>query len=137
MCKGAAMIAPNMGTMLGVLLTDAALTPTAAQQSLSQAVDETFNCISVDGHMSTNDTVLLLANGAAGGREGTGNHAGDFGYDNYVKTLELYEANGMGYYAGGRAPCLVCSNPLSGSGSWDREIRDSPIDHPASLQSDG
>lgn len=66
MCKGAAMIAPNMGTMLALLLTDAALTPAAAQQALSSVVDETFNCISVDGHMSTNDTVLLLANGAAG-----------------------------------------------------------------------
>jgi glutamate N-acetyltransferase/amino-acid N-acetyltransferase len=67
MCKGAAMIAPNMGTMLGLLFTDAPLTPAAAQQALSSAVEETFNCISVDGHMSTNDTVLLLANGAAGG----------------------------------------------------------------------
>lgn len=67
MCKGAAMIAPNMGTMLGLLLADAPLTPASAQQALSSAVDETFNCISVDGHMSTNDTVLLLANGAAGG----------------------------------------------------------------------
>jgi glutamate N-acetyltransferase/amino-acid N-acetyltransferase len=60
------MIAPNMGTMLGLLLTDAQLTPSSAQESLSAAVDETFNCISVDGHMSTNDTVLLMANGAAG-----------------------------------------------------------------------
>jgi glutamate N-acetyltransferase/amino-acid N-acetyltransferase len=67
MCKGAAMIAPNMGTMLGLLLTDAPLTPAAAQQSLSAVVEQTFNCISVDGHRSTNDTVLLLANGAAGG----------------------------------------------------------------------
>jgi glutamate N-acetyltransferase/amino-acid N-acetyltransferase len=67
MCKGAAMIAPNMGTMLGLIVTDAAVTPAAAQQTLSAVVDETFNCISVDGHMSTNDTVLLLANGAAGG----------------------------------------------------------------------
>ena len=67
MCKGAAMIAPNMGTMLGLLLTDAPLTPAAAQQALGDVVEETFNCISVDGHMSTNDTVLLLANGAAGG----------------------------------------------------------------------
>jgi glutamate N-acetyltransferase/amino-acid N-acetyltransferase len=67
MCKGAAMIAPNMGTMLGLLLTDAPLAPETAQRALSSAVEETFNCISVDGHMSTNDTVLLLANGAAGG----------------------------------------------------------------------
>ncbi len=67
MCKGAAMIAPNMGTMLGLIMTDAALTPASAQHALSAVVEDTFNCISVDGHMSTNDTVLLLANGAAGG----------------------------------------------------------------------
>jgi glutamate N-acetyltransferase/amino-acid N-acetyltransferase len=53
--------------MLGVILTDAALTPAVAQRALSAAVDDSFNCISVDGHMSTNDTVLLLANGVAGG----------------------------------------------------------------------
>ena len=67
MAKGAAMIGPNMATMLGVVLTDAALTPEVAQQVLSAVADETFNCIHVDGHMSTNDTVLLVANGAAGG----------------------------------------------------------------------
>lgn len=67
MCKGAAMIAPRMGTMLGLVLTDATLTPAAAQKALSAVIDDTFNCISIDGHMSTNDTVLLLANGAAGG----------------------------------------------------------------------
>jgi glutamate N-acetyltransferase/amino-acid N-acetyltransferase len=50
-----------------VILTDAALTPEAAQTALSAAVDETFNCISVEGHMSTSDTALLLANGRAGG----------------------------------------------------------------------
>ncbi|HXT59416.1 MAG TPA: bifunctional ornithine acetyltransferase/N-acetylglutamate synthase, partial [Pirellulales bacterium] len=66
MAKGAAMIGPRMATMLGVILTDAALAPAAAQQALSAAVNDSFNCISVDGHMSTNDTVLLLANGAAG-----------------------------------------------------------------------
>jgi glutamate N-acetyltransferase/amino-acid N-acetyltransferase len=67
MAKGAAMIGPNMATMLGLILTDAALVPAAAQTLLREVVDATFNCISVDGHMSTNDTVLLLANGAAGG----------------------------------------------------------------------
>ncbi len=66
MAKGAAMIGPNMATMLGVILTDAALDAATAQQMLSDVADATFNCISVDGHMSTNDTVLLLANGAAG-----------------------------------------------------------------------
>ena len=65
--KGAAMIAPNMATMLSVIMTDAALTPASADACLRHAVDRSFNCISVEGHMSTSDTVLLLANGAAGG----------------------------------------------------------------------
>jgi glutamate N-acetyltransferase/amino-acid N-acetyltransferase len=65
-CKGAAMIAPNMATMLAVVLTDAKLTPNEADAALRHAVDRSFNCISVDGHMSTCDTVLLLANGASG-----------------------------------------------------------------------
>lgn len=66
-CKGAAMIGPRMATMLCLVLTDAPLTPTVAQQSLAAAVEDSFNCISVEGHMSTNDTVLLLASGDAGG----------------------------------------------------------------------
>ncbi len=64
--KGAGMIEPNMATMLGFFLTDAAVEPRALQHALKQAVDASFNRISVDGDMSTNDTCLLLANGAAG-----------------------------------------------------------------------
>jgi glutamate N-acetyltransferase/amino-acid N-acetyltransferase len=67
MAKGAAMMGPNMATMLALILTDAALDPDTAQEVLRAAVNDSFNCMSVDGHMSTNDTVLLLANGAAGG----------------------------------------------------------------------
>ncbi len=66
-CKGAAMIAPNMATMLGVVMTDAALSAEQCDAALRSGVDRTFNCISVDGHMSTSDTVLLFANGAASG----------------------------------------------------------------------
>jgi glutamate N-acetyltransferase/amino-acid N-acetyltransferase len=66
MAKGAAMIGPRMATMLGLILSDAALEPAVAQRALSASVEDSFNCISVDGHMSTNDTVLLVANGAAG-----------------------------------------------------------------------
>ncbi|MEM8943768.1 MAG: bifunctional glutamate N-acetyltransferase/amino-acid acetyltransferase ArgJ [Planctomycetota bacterium] len=65
--KGAAMIGPNMATMLAVIMTDAAISIEAAQAGLKDAVDESFNCISVDGHTSTSDAVILLANGAAGG----------------------------------------------------------------------
>jgi glutamate N-acetyltransferase/amino-acid N-acetyltransferase len=62
--KGAAMIAPNMATMLAVLMTDAPLEPRQADSILRHAVERSFNSISVDGHMSTSDTVLLLASGA-------------------------------------------------------------------------
>jgi glutamate N-acetyltransferase/amino-acid N-acetyltransferase len=78
MCKGAAMIAPNMGTMLGLILTDAPIAAADLQRTLSAVVEDTFNCISVDGHMSTNDTVLLLANGAAGGEKLTDNQLAAF-----------------------------------------------------------
>lgn len=72
MAKGAAMIGPRMATMLGFLLTDAAVSSADLQTALSSAVEVSFNCISVEGHTSTNDTVLLLANGAAGGQPLTG-----------------------------------------------------------------
>jgi glutamate N-acetyltransferase/amino-acid N-acetyltransferase len=66
MCKGAGMIHPNMATMLATIVTDAAIEPARLAEMLRAAVDVSFNCISVDGDMSTNDTVLILANGAAG-----------------------------------------------------------------------
>ena len=67
-CKGAAMIGPKMATMLGFLLTDATVDPADLQDIIRDAVGESFNCISVEGHESTNDTVLLLANGESGGK---------------------------------------------------------------------
>jgi glutamate N-acetyltransferase/amino-acid N-acetyltransferase len=65
MAKGAAMLAPAMATMLAVLTTDAAATPAALHDALEHAVHDTFNALIVDGCTSTNDTVLVLANGAA------------------------------------------------------------------------
>lgn len=76
--KGAAMIGPNLATMLAVVLTDAKLSQTAVEEGLRDAADESFNCISVDGHTSTNDTVLFLANGAAGGPELSGSSLAKF-----------------------------------------------------------
>ncbi len=64
--KGAAMLEPNMATMLAVLVTDAAANPEALQQALRTGVAGTFNTLTVDGAESTNDTVLILANGQAG-----------------------------------------------------------------------
>ena len=66
--KGAGMIQPCMATMLAFLLTDAKVDRRAMQKALKAAVDKSFNRISVDADQSTNDTVLLLANGCAGNR---------------------------------------------------------------------
>ena len=79
MAKGAAMVGPRMATMLGVILTDAALTPADAQRLLGEATECTFNSVSVDGHTSTNDTVLLLANGAANAAPLSGETLAAFG----------------------------------------------------------
>ncbi|GMG23381.1 unnamed protein product [Ambrosiozyma monospora] len=68
MCKGAGMICPNMATLLGYLVTDAPIDSGSLQTMLSNAVNKSFNCISVDGDMSTNDTICAMANGAAGGK---------------------------------------------------------------------
>ena len=72
--KGAGMIAPNMATMLAVVMTTAQLAPEQAQQMLQQAADETFNCLSIDGHTSTSDAVLLLATGESGPLEQEDHH---------------------------------------------------------------
>ncbi len=65
MAKGAAMIRPNMATMLAVITTDAIASPHRLREVLGHAVDETFNSINIDGCESTNDTVILLASGAS------------------------------------------------------------------------
>ncbi|KAJ7801875.1 hypothetical protein B0H14DRAFT_3092366 [Mycena olivaceomarginata] len=78
MDKGAGMIHPNMGpatgalhaTLLGCIFTDAAVSPRSLQSALTYAVERSFNSISVDGEMSTNDTILVLANGAAASKNG-------------------------------------------------------------------
>ena len=67
--KGAGMIHPNMATLLGVVVTDAAISQPLLQQALVDAVAHSFNRISVDGDTSTNDTVLVLANGLADNEE--------------------------------------------------------------------
>lgn len=69
MAKGSGMIHPDMATMLGFVTTDAAVSAQALQQALSDAVQDTFNMISVDGDTSTNDMVAVMANGKAGNEE--------------------------------------------------------------------
>jgi glutamate N-acetyltransferase / amino-acid N-acetyltransferase len=67
--KGAGMIEPKLATMLAFIVTDATVRPLELRRTLAQALPSSFNAITVDGDMSTNDTLLLLASGAAGGRE--------------------------------------------------------------------
>lgn len=84
MCKGSGMIHPNMCTMLCFLTTDAAITKPMLQKALSTVVPDTFNMVSVDGDTSTNDTVLLLANGMAGNPEITEENAD---YQTFLEAL--------------------------------------------------
>jgi glutamate N-acetyltransferase / amino-acid N-acetyltransferase len=66
--KGAGMIEPKMATMLAYLVTDAAIRPPALRRALTEVLPTSFNAITVDGDMSTNDTLILMASGAAGNR---------------------------------------------------------------------
>ena len=69
MCKGSGMIHPNMCTMLAFVTTDVVISKELLQAALSESVKDTYNMVSVDGDTSTNDTVLLLANGLAGNKK--------------------------------------------------------------------
>jgi glutamate N-acetyltransferase/amino-acid N-acetyltransferase len=84
MAKGSGMIHPNLATMLAVVTTDYPLEPGEAEDFLRSAVDESFNAISVDGECSTNDTVVLLANGASGA---TRCAAGDAAFDECLRAV--------------------------------------------------
>ena len=83
--KGSGMIQPNMATMLCYITTDANISSQLMQKALSEIVEVSFNMISVDGDMSTNDTVLVLANGASGAAEITD---GSPEYDKFYATLK-------------------------------------------------
>lgn len=84
MCKGSGMIHPNMCTMLGFVTTDISISKELLLEALKEDVKDTYNMISVDGDTSTNDTVLLLANGMAGNEEITEKNAD---YETFKKAL--------------------------------------------------
>ena len=84
MAKGSGMIHPNMATMLVFITTDAAIAPAMLQKALSGDIQNTFNMISVDGDTSTNDMVVVLANGTAGNAEIT---AEGEDFDEFMKAL--------------------------------------------------
>lgn len=85
MTKGAGMIHPNMATLLGVICTDAPIAAGPLQTALTSAITKSFNSISIDGDTSTNDTVAILANGAAGGQAISSTSSPEF--DAFQKTL--------------------------------------------------
>ena len=76
--KGAGMIGPRMSTMLAMVMTDATLHPDDAKRVLKDAVDESFNCISVEGHMSTSDSVILICSGVKSESALEGEELGNF-----------------------------------------------------------
>lgn len=88
MCKGSGMIHPNMCTMLGFITTDIAISKELLQEALSEDVIDTFNMISVDGDTSTNDTLVVLANGMAGNPEIT---AKNEDYDKFKEALHYID----------------------------------------------
>jgi glutamate N-acetyltransferase/amino-acid N-acetyltransferase len=89
MTKGAGMIHPNMATLLGVITTDAPISSAALPSVLKYAVDRSFNSITIDGDTSTNDTIALLSNGLAGGKEVT---EGSPDYDAFRTVLTDFAA---------------------------------------------
>ena len=88
MCKGSGMIHPNMCTMLGFITTDIAISKELLQEALNEDVIDTFNMISVDGDTSTNDTLVVLANGMAGNPEIT---AKNEDYDKFKEALHYID----------------------------------------------
>ncbi|KAL7791407.1 arginine biosynthesis protein ArgJ [Trichoderma ceciliae] len=78
MTKGAGMMAPNLATMLTILATDAPIAPGLMNPLLKYSVDRSFNALTIDGDTSTNDTVALVANGAAGGKEISSERSADY-----------------------------------------------------------
>ncbi|RHW33227.1 bifunctional glutamate N-acetyltransferase/amino-acid acetyltransferase ArgJ [Lysinibacillus yapensis] len=84
--KGSGMIEPNMATMLGFITTDANIESAELQKALSEITDLTFNSITVDGDTSTNDTVVIMANGLAGNNPLSPSHPD---WDNFYSTLQI------------------------------------------------
>ena len=95
MCKGSGMIHPNMCTMLAFVTTDACISKEMLQRAVSDDVKDTFNMISVDGDTSTNDTLLVLANGAAGNAEISGENEDYRKFAAALNTVTTYLAKKM------------------------------------------
>jgi glutamate N-acetyltransferase/amino-acid N-acetyltransferase len=114
--KGAGMIHPNMATMLSFVVTDAAIEPGVLDVALRDVVSRTFNCITVDGDSSTNDTLLLLANGASGAKKITEPAGGN--YAKFVTALdEVCKALAIGIVEDGEGATHVVEIEVRGAPS--------------------
>ncbi len=120
MAKGSGMIHPNMATMLCFITTDLQIAPAALQQAVKESADATFNMVTVDGDTSTNDSMLVLANGQAGNAEVA---AGGEGYVQFRQALTLVAARLarlMAFDGEGATKLLDCQ--VSGAAS-ERDAR--------------
>jgi glutamate N-acetyltransferase/amino-acid N-acetyltransferase len=112
MAKGSGMIGPNMATMLAFVTTDAAMPQALLHRALTEAVDDTFNAITVDGDTSTNDAVMLLANGASGAT------VGDADYAPFVRALRAVCLElALGIVRGGEGATKLVTVTVSGAAS--------------------
>jgi glutamate N-acetyltransferase / amino-acid N-acetyltransferase len=112
MAKGSGMIEPMMATMLGFVTTDAAVPRALLDRALREAVNDTFNAITVDGESSTNDCVMLLANGASGAS------VDELTYDRFVHALKtVCLALALGIVRGGEGATKVVTVTVTGAAS--------------------
>jgi len=125
MAKGSGMIEPNMATMLGFLTTDASVPKPLVDRALKEAVNETFNAITVDGECSTNDCVMMLANGASG------SSVTDANYEQFVYGLRLKLA--LGIVRGGEGATKLVTVNVTGAATAEdarraaKAIANSPL----------
>jgi glutamate N-acetyltransferase/amino-acid N-acetyltransferase len=118
MAKGSGMIEPMLATMLGFVTTDAAVPGPLLERALREAVDDTFNAITVDGECSTNDCVMILANGASGVT------IGDANYFEFVGVLTLVcRELALGIVRGGEGATKLVTVRVTGAASVEEARR--------------
>ena len=115
MCKGSGMIHINLGTMLSFITTDCAISPAMIEKALRESIKGTYNCVSVDGDTSTNDTLVLLANGMAGNAEISAEGAD---YDTFLAALnKLNRVMAMKIAADGEGATRLVQCTVNGASS--------------------
>lgn len=118
MCKGSGMIHINLGTMLAFTTTDVAINPTMIEKALRESIKGTYNCVSVDGDTSTNDTLVLLANGMAGNAEITSEGPD---YDAFLEALnKLNKTMAMKIAADGEGATRLVQCTVNGASSVEQ-----------------